>query len=656
MPIDFLSIALGFLPGIRTQLEPMGLLFARLKTWLKPRLTALQGLEAATRAFPILHFYNEALTAHVHRSQHDALVPLGPPPALWERAGEHGHKRILAGLGQFVLSVRQEFVLPAIFGAMADLLGQADAAMERYTTIPDDLFDPAKKRPFIALIGQAWLGYRAVATSMPQIKAFVEGGRALSGALTGNKPTQPDEPTQPIGASLLANATMMDGLSRQLVAAILILPTFGQMLDTLIKAGVLAFKMKLLERLQEVEARVMALRISVIGLFTTEMDRFAERQLRFLMAAEYVVLSNLEFFTEFGFVYGSELWKGLSAFLSDLAKWLTDLFDTLLTWLTGIFKALDFDLMPLILKALGIPPALLALLPKPPVLNIKMILSATGTALAAAVFTWSLLLEELVNSPPVQAEEWLRDGTLAKRVEGLKLLSLRLMAGSSKVVPESAFPTSTIDFPDLKEAFLGAGAFPLGAVLEQTRRHVQAETDQLLSFGVSFLQAMGDTFAADAARAGEAGHPALYAAMAGRSDEMVQRLFGREALNARLAAQVGRSPLAEAFDRTIATQGFTVIEKVLPGYIAAMQRYWAERAVQSLQEAPDPDAAPPAGPTETSPHILARRQRLGRVQTPAVTLRVPARALDDSLLDDLARHLQEAVAAAYRMGLVKYGS
>jgi hypothetical protein len=108
-----------------------------------------------------------------------------------------------------------------------------------------------------------------------------------------------------------------------------------------------------------------------------------------------------------------------------------------------------------------------------------------------------------------------------------------------------------------------------------------------------------------------------------------------------LGERIQAQPIG-AFERWLAGDGFRIIQAAIPLYIAEMRAWWREQAragEESMVEI-----------TPTSPHILARRVRLGRVRVPRLTLRANGRAHDEALVRELAQRFHDAVRAAYSDG------
>jgi hypothetical protein len=128
--------------------------------------------------------------------------------------------------------------------------------------------------------------------------------------------------------------------------------------------------------------------------------------------------------------------------------------------------------------------------------------------------------------------------------------------------------------------------------------------------------------------------------MAQTADQLVERLFADQ-----FTARRPVDPLARAFEDALARGGFELIGTVVPTYVVEMRRYWQEQRASGVQTRRE---------TPTSPHLLARRQRLGRIETPGLVLRLPGRPLDEAFTRETAERFRYALNDIYRTGLARH--
>jgi hypothetical protein len=150
------------------------------------------------------------------------------------------------------------------------------------------------------------------------------------------------------------------------------------------------------------------------------------------------------------------------------------------------------------------------------------------------------------------------------------------------------------------------------------------------------LADLGTTFAAEADRAASMGSPARLRELAAHAADMAEQVFGPEAdAVQKQIAERRVDPLAAAFEDAVAGQGFQLVGAAIPAYVGEVGRYWAGR---------------PRAEHPTSPHLLARRGRLGAVHLPRMTVRAAGRSPDGALASAVAVRFRSAVGEAYLAG------
>src|SRR4051812_11821720 len=100
-------------PPIRVQLRSLTEAFQRLGRFLRQRTEQAEALWQRTRAFPVVRFYNEAVTVWIESSQHQILQRLVPEPGFRELGSQ-----FVPGLRRTVESVEEARLLP---GLLADV-------------------------------------------------------------------------------------------------------------------------------------------------------------------------------------------------------------------------------------------------------------------------------------------------------------------------------------------------------------------------------------------------------------------------------------------------------------------------------------------------------------------------------------------------------
>src|SRR5688572_19703065 len=124
MPIDFAAIILPFEAPMRLQVKFLGDVIATLGKWLNRRLNYTQELERATRSFPVIDFYDGAVTMSIDESQKRRLpaVDAGQDP------GFSGFRRFWEGLLLVPRGIEGELAIPRLLRVIAEALAAITAS------------------------------------------------------------------------------------------------------------------------------------------------------------------------------------------------------------------------------------------------------------------------------------------------------------------------------------------------------------------------------------------------------------------------------------------------------------------------------------------------------------------------------------------------
>ncbi len=654
MPIslDFESIVAPFRPPVRLQMRILTGAFERLGRWLAPRLRETERLERETRAFPILRFYDGALTVRLDRSQRGGLTPDEGPPTIWEGLAAAG-RRFVGGIRMIGTSVCQEWLLPGLFSDLADLAQEIMDSVDRFRRPTPGMFDP-RQRTWTDLFGEAALALRAFLRSMPQIREFAAGGlelrRALAGDLQGGAP-EPSAPTpdQPLEVRIQAWAESLENVLRYLVAGLMLIPVLPHYLMLLVEAGGIRARVLILERFRRWEAQLFARRRQVIDFFAFRLLGHLRKAYQLVEAVAQFLGAHLRFFTGFVMLYGLGVLSILRNYTDDLTRFFqfwTNLVEAVRSALEAF---LDFDLMPLILAAMGPVGWIIAAVGSPPRFTIGDLfdtLVAGGVSVArTSLEAWLANLELAVEAAGFIAGSPDLDH-IGDRIRALRQVLNISLTPRRPLPAETRLPNLTgITFPNFFDAFFGPAAPNLRRALGDLATAGTTTVTGILDSTVRLLREAGTVFDEPAARAARLGSPANYRALAAGAAQLAETALGDQttALRERIA---GRA--ASQFESWVATGGFALVGEFLPGYIAAMRRRWHEQAERRRAELP------------TSPHIVDRRARLGRVRMQEMRLRVgapaggAAAALDDALIGTLSLRFKTAVEDAFRTGRAQH--
>lgn len=654
MPIDFARIAEQFRPPISAQMQTISRAFERLGRWLATRRRAFEELERSSRVFPVIRFYNEAVTLMVTEQQRGGLDPGAVPPSLGEglMAGGAAFAR---GIQRVGTAIREDLILPRFFGMLRSIVAMILASVERFNPARADMFD-IRSRSASDLFGEAGLMIGALGQSRIQIQR-VKGWIAMAGqrwkdafgrpAPAPVSSAAPDPVSSDFDSAGLLGA--FDTGVQAISGALLLVPLLPQVLGTIIRAALLRVKFSVVTLLQGVEARLFQLRQQVIDLFSVQLLSFLGTAQSFLTAAAVLVLQNLRFYLGFGGEYVVELLNGLRRFLRGFSR----LVNYWQQMITRIFESIDavlnFDLMPLILAALGLPGRIIALIGSPPPLTIADLLglyaSVGRISARAALNIWLNALETILRGAEYITDEP-HVAMVRRRVAALAdLMNVALQ-------PMATYPTFTrppaysgANFPNIYDAFFGGpAAVDLRRRLAAFQGNAIGDIGGILGAGAELLGGLGTAFDRSSDEAARLGSPRRYQRLAEDATRLAETALGDQVAElSRRGAQESANPVAASFERWLINGGFELIGAAIPLYINEMRRYW--HAVVAEETA---DAA--SGTLPTSPHILARRVQLGAVRVPGLTIRAHGRDLNDELVAMIATRFRSAVAEAYHTG------
>lgn len=595
-----------FQPSFEAQTKTITFVFAQLARWIAPRLKQMQQLEQATRAFPIIRFYNTAVTLYMDSSQHHTLN-IAPQRSFGQMLGASG-SAFGSGVAWVGTSVRQELVLPRYLMTFAQMLGVVIDSLDRYPRATPGMFDLLTPRRISDIIGQAGLFLRALATSRPQVTTVLTNRHLVELMHT---------PGRDWGA-LLRDAIPY------IVGAMLLLPLAFVWLDSFIRSASLNARLLLLDEFQKIERQVFGIRNDIIDLFA-DLAGIFEDAWGFAEALSFALTANLSYYLTIAYIFFAELDASLPPFARQLAQamnyWIFA-FNAIDRALTTIMNA---DLMPFLFP-LGSSVGLR--------LTLDDLVSAATGAASVSIQLIAVKLAELENMP-------LLPDKYRVMIQALREV-LSIAASPRPFIAETAIPSlTTASFPDFY-AELFAPILPgLRTAVGDIGTTLATNVGRIMRGGATLLEGTARAMRREARRAAHMGSIEAYQSLAANADTLADSVFGSQARELRDRISRRRDPLAEAFERAVASGGFHIVGAVIPEYVAQMRRYWD----RELDTAETRTAALP-----TSPHILARRARVGTVRVPRMNLRSEGRALDDDLIARIAAQFRGAVQEAFSTG------
>jgi len=360
LSIDFPTITAAFRAPLDAQTAAIQGAFRRLGAWLNRRLAAARSLESSSRAFPVVDFYNGALTVRIDRSQRQALGET-PEQDLGSALSEGG-QRFLAGVGGVSDAVQAGLAIPRLLRAAADLLERVSRFLRRPSR-------GGTGRQQIGRLLQAYRRWSALGTSgmadaliayaprLPRLAASVAvtltalsqfiralgSGRAaalqtFTGGLEALGATLP-EVTRLFPASTPSGAERslperLRAATELVTLALLALPWLGLNLSRLLPLASIGVRQAALDLLQRFEGHAWDFRRAVLELFFVRLPDLAREGLRFFDGAYSFLMTQLTFYFSFAELYLAELFDNLRSWGRDVGELLGRV-TTIIGWLKG---------------------------------------------------------------------------------------------------------------------------------------------------------------------------------------------------------------------------------------------------------------------------------------------------------------------------------
>jgi hypothetical protein len=612
MPIDFEPLVAPFRTAYFLQRRSIGESLRLLAVWLTRRLRETEERERATRGIQVLRFSGSSLAVWIDTSQHDALGHQGEPPpeGFWASVAAP-FQALWRNLFLADSMIQAEQAIPRLLDVLARTVRMIVASLDRFTKPDASLFDLTRTRSWQDLFGEIGLFFRLVDNpdTRTQIETFSGGGVALIGVWRTHFPPAPEEGE---GRSILPDA------SRWILGATLVIPAAWQLFAQIAAAAVVVIELKLLDIVAAIQRDLFALRRRAIDFLFVTVFGIGSKALEWLVITRAGALATLDLYTRVTTTVLTEVESWITATSGELKRFVDELVAFvrgLGTYLEG-FMSIDF-----------------------------------GGALTFGYATFSLdeILEWRENPAGAEALQKRIDDLLEERPVLTFLVRKRILAAREAIgilatptrLPAEASPpgVSGITFPDIADSFLlGAEATALRASLASAGPTLTTRLDEAFMAGVTALTAIAGKAAQAGTKVRDIGSANAYRAMTARVGRLAEAAFGADAMRAGLERR--RDPIATAFETWLAGQGFALIEKALPKYVAEMIAFWKR------------EAARPAADRPTSAHITAKRAQLGRVKVPRLVIRVgEARDLDKALAVELADRAGAGVAQAFQMAL-----
>jgi hypothetical protein len=664
MPIDFAAVAAHFADQVALEGRRVVLVQRALATTkvLTKRRDAGRAVEQATRMFPVVLFYDGAVTMQIGLGQRSVIGLTTPRPSFPEHLWR-GVKGFFVGLAGIVEPFRSDRAETAVARTAAEIyrglayvehsvatFQQPQSAPSKPGGAPITMFERSTSAS--DLIGLAALGFRALdeaSRKAGEIEVFTGQIERTLNVVRG--PEKAKTAATPGAESAAPAASLTDRLgeaSLGLAAAISVVGVVPQLVSTVVEGAMIHLRVLLLDELRSIERSVLDLRDRLVLGIVEGVLAGADRAVDIVNAAQSIAGANIVAALDGARVVGRGLIRGILAFVRGIRSFLGGVV-RFLTLLPGVLKVLvDFDLLRLL--GGGVKGTIASAFAGGKFsLGDTLTKNATEVNVGLARSLWS-------KAQAVARASIVFGGVLARIAAQKYLRRVRRVLDAlfpgwggdddhRITVPEApgklAFKS---DFPRLSSTMFGGGRAEL--LLDQIdglERSLDTNVAEALRSTRDGLEGFTAEFQRKATEAAALRDRCRLILAAAESGILADRVFGGEVGAARKAVtDRDKDQLALAFESWLATGGFVLIGEVIPFYVEEVARLWREKVEH---------AAEPPPITPTSPHILQRRATLGKVRVPRMTLHVPAgRQLDPALADEVTQRFGFAVDDAYRSG------
>ena len=578
-------------------LKPIAESFERMGKWLQDRVKQADKLDEASRGYPVIAFYNEAVTMWLHEIQRGALSPNGDPPGLGEQMARAG-RAFVDGFKRIPEAIESNLILPRLLATARAAVDLIDQSVARFETPTLQMFDP-RQRQASDLFGEAALAWRALNSSRQQVleALFLQFGPAYLLLTSGKSEGGRQDPR--------STTDLLDWLARSIVGGLLVLMAISEWWPQIWETLLFAAKSALLSKLGGVEEKIFALRRSLIDKLYVKLRDSMNTAQKFLEISSGVLLGQFSYWAGFLQDYVGAVLTELAWALFQVADYLSQV----LAWIIDIFIGKQDSLLKL---NKWLPAAL------------------------AATFVAGDLASEL---------DPLDISGIGARLDAVQAIEAILNAGPGP--PHKGNLTKKVlpPFPNISDAFTGvASAANASSKFKDIARTLPGQLSDIATGASTVLQNAALGFDKQAAAAARMGSPADFSRVAKQAAANAESVFGpdAQALRDQIAQEQASDPMAATLAQWFAVGGFETLEKSLEGYISEMLNTFRkqEEAGEDLTELI----------TQTSPAILAKKAVLGRAVVQKITVDARGRKLDDRLVTEIAEGFRDKVVEAYRQG------
>jgi hypothetical protein len=615
MPIDWEAIVAPFRAVFTSQMKDFTASVQKIAKWLEKRLKAAQNMELLSRAYPVIDFEEGSVRASVALfQQHTLGLPKatgGPRP---EDEYLSAWQRFARGFQRIPDAVEEALAIPRVVGVVEDILGTIVASLERWEKPDWRMFDTKQPRSFSDLFGEVFLFAEMLAMSVDPIRVVLNSEVA-------HLLMQPSKGAKSDSGDALAEVV------RYMMSALLLVPIGGMWIASVLRWGLLSVKVTVLEFFTGIEDMLYSMRRKALEFVMGGLVNILDGAYTFIEGAKALLLLVISRVLDFGV-------EVLRGWTNDLREFLYSVSHFFLRGVGMLFAhilgALDGIMKINVLKMYthgavsGTVQELVDIVTKKDKL--------TYFALRADILAYGQGLGRLWDQS-LPGRIWPKH--IGERADALNTIVGILGNLPDKKIPAVNLPGPASKFPNIYEYLTTLNKVDMAGSLTSLRGTLETQLPAMLDSAGDALTKMGDEMAASAGNMAWIGPASDATRVRDFADSTAAMFFGDQ--EKELRAALKHDALAAAFDSAVASGGFHLVGAAIPLYIESMREFWEQQ--------------PPSPPHPTSPHILAKRQRLGRVKVPAVRIVTAGRALDDPLISRVAAEFRRAVQGAWQSGL-----
>jgi hypothetical protein len=613
MPVDWEAIVAPFRAAFRSQTKYFTDSIREIAKWLKKRLESARTMEQLSRAYPVIDFTDGAVQVSIGLFQQRTLgLPQEtgtPPPAdehlsAWQRFGQ--------GLQRIPDAVEEGLAMPRLVSVIEQMLSAIVASIDRWEKPDWHMFDTRQPRGFSDLFGQLFFFAEMISLSVDPIRVVLnsEVARLLM---------QPSKGSPDSGDTLAQVVQYM-------VDALLLLPIGCMWLASLFRWGILSIKSVVLDFLMGMEDLLYTLRRRLLTSLMGGLAGMIGGALHFLETTKWLLRFALVGMTFFVHDVLSVVLGEVRTFLFTLEAFMGRihrLFGHIIGALDGIMKVNVGSIATHGLIHATVEDLVDIVTGKSTVKYhaLKLVINRLGKAGQA-------------YDESVPGRIWPKH--LKDRADAADEILETLANMPAMKIPKASLPGPASAFPDIYEYLTTKNAVDMQGSLLKLRGSLEQQLPAILDTAGDALTNMGDELAASGGNMAWIGPFKDVTNVRDFADSTTAMLFGDQ--EKELRGKLHSDALAAAFDLAVASGGFHIVGAAIPFYIESMREFW--------EQEPAADK-----PLPTSPHILAKRQKLGCVRLPAIRIGASGRELDDPLISRVAAEFRRAVQGAWTSGL-----